>query len=267
MHVLRTYLSRYLDGDRVAVWNELVSIGDRVFDASLIYDATSVAKEIVRRSKHNIASIHGKLVQLGYKFSHSETAFVLARSDAAERIREMEQRLGQIPLIAHLWYESFHSVDFRQDEEQLRGTTEPDVNGLGGNPAMIMQSLEAAWASWLETNSEHEKHCLESLGWKEKDPHYWELLNQPLKPFLATGGHASNCDPKGFELPCDRIDGVLYDDGGGPQGLVDQLRRCFEWGGFPFCKYFADGKRSLPWQATPNWAKVIPYLRADLLEI
>jgi hypothetical protein len=88
-----------------------------------------------------------------------------------------------------------------------------------------------------------------------------------MEPFLPTGGSASNCDPKGFSLPCLAADGVLYNDGGGDMHLVKVLRRCFEWGGFPFCQYYAVGNKPLPWEARPNWERIIPILREGLLEL
>lgn len=263
----KTYLERYLAGDREAVWDELIGLGEQVRSRPLLDAAGAVARETVRRAKHNIELIHRRLLALGYEFADPQAAFVPAGPDAPDRIAEMERRLGTFPLLARAWYESLASVDFSQAESQLRGPTGPDVNGLGSHPALIMQSLDRCWEAWLQMGEEHEQHCRDVAHLAAEDPEWHRQLTRPMEPFLPTGGAASNCDPKGFALPCLGADGVLYNDGGGDMYLVKALRRCFEWGGFPFCHYHAAGNRPLPWEARPNWKRVIPLLREGLLAV
>src|SRR5262249_38409309 len=156
---------------------------------------------------------------------------------------------------------SLASVDFCQAKSQLCGPTGSDVNGLGSHPVMVMQSLDGCWAMWLGLCEDHEERCRDVAHLETDDPELYRQLTRPLQPFLPTGGWASNCTPMGFSLPCLAADGVLYNDGGGAMYWVKVLRRCFEWGGFPFCHYYAAGNAPLPWEARPNWERVIPLLR------
>lgn len=263
----KPYLERYLAGDREAAWDELIALGDRVRARPWLDDALAVARETVRRARFNVERIHRRLVDLGYRFANPEAAFVPAGPDVPDRIAEMERRLGTFPLLARAWYESLASVDFSQDESQLRGPTGPDVNGLGHNAELIMHDLDRAWEGWLRLCAQHEELCRDAAHLAAEDPEWHRRLTRPPEPFLPTGGWASNCDPMGFSLPCLAADGVLYNDGGGDQYLVIHLRQCFQWGGFPFCSYYARGKRPLPGVARPNWERVVPLLREGLLAV
>jgi hypothetical protein len=85
---------------------------------------------------------------------------------------------------------------------------------------------------------------------------------------LPLGGWASNCEPKGFQLPCSGVDAVIYNDGGGDTYFVDELRSAFRWGGFPFWQ------RSLkksdfysPMEYRPNFEKLLPVLKEGLMEL
>lgn len=136
------YLDRYLDGEHKAVWSELIALGEKVEVPPLRHDAEAVAREIVRRARHNIELLYERLQKLGYQFANPGAAFVPAGSDAGHEIAEIEIKLGKLPLIVRIWYEAIASVDFSQADEQLKGPTGPDINGLGMNPAMVMNRLD-----------------------------------------------------------------------------------------------------------------------------
>jgi hypothetical protein len=266
------YLDRYLAGDREAVWDELIALGDRVQQAPLLFDAQSVCREVVRRARNNIELLFNRLLKLGYQFADPNSAFVPARPDAANKIAEIERRLGGLPLVVKAWYESMASVDFSQAKEQLQGPTGPDINGLGSHAELVMHSLDRCWESWLAICKEDEDHRKMMLQIKKDNPEVYRTYPanarnpRPRDPFLPTGGAASNCDMKGFRLPSKSVDGVVYDDGE-EISLVELLRGCFEWGGFPFCKYYAAGNHPLPWEARPNFEKLIPLLREGLVAV
>jgi hypothetical protein len=89
-----------------------------------------------------------------------------------------------------------------------------------------------------------------------------------LRRFLPLGGSASNCEPKGFPVPCLGVDAVIYDDGGGPVYFVDELREAFRWGGFPLWGWNLDDPLFYwPGLYRPNFAKILPALREGLLEL
>ncbi len=241
----------------MAVWNELIALGAAVRGTHVIDDARAVVCETIERSKHNIELIHHRLVNLGYQFANPEAAFVLAGPDQLGKIEKMESQLGTFPLLLRGWYEAMASVDFSQAPGQLRERTVPgDVNGLGSHPELIVQSLDRGWQGWLF-------YCQDI----RENPH----LGQPaesiaLDPFWPTGGVAPSSDFVGFSLPNLDADGALYDDGREKIYFIRLLRRCFHWGGFPFCKYYAAGNVPLT-DARPNFERIIPLLREGLRDL
>jgi hypothetical protein len=267
------YLDRYLDGEHKAVWTELLALGDKVEVPPLRNDAEAVASEIVRRARHNIEVLYERLQKLGYQFANPSSAFLPAGPDAGNKIAEIEKNLGKLPLVVRIWYESIASVDFSQADEQLKGPTGPDINGLGMNPAMVMNNLDLCWKEWLaycNRDDERRKDLalmkVEHPDWYANVPDF-EKEDRLRKPFLFTGGSASNCETKGIILPCGNIDGVLYNDGGGDMYLVNVLRSCFAWGGFPCCQYYVKRKKPLLFYARPNIEKLMPLLRDGLLAV
>jgi hypothetical protein len=263
----QSYLSRYLAGDRVAVWEELIALGDQVRVSPLLEDATAVVKETVTRAKQNIELLYGKLVAHGFQFADPDHAYVPTWSgteeSTQEEIAKIERRLGVLPLLAKAWYESIESLDFSQAQAQYFGPAGPDINGL--RHGLVMWSLEKCWREYLFLRDYGEQ---ERLRLEQDDPELArEMLSGPVEPFLPTGGDASNCERIGYTLPCPGADGVLYDDGAGDKYLVHHLRHYFECGGFPMLTYYAAGKPMLPGYGKPNWEKLLPHLRDGLIEI
>ena len=256
-----TLLERYVAGEHEAVWRELVARGDAVRADPLAADALAVAREFARRAFANARTLHRRLVDLGYRFARPDVALVPAGEDAPARVEAMQHKLGVFPLSVRAWYEVFHSLDFTQARDQLRESDGSDVCGLGSHPAMIMHDLDTAWRAFEESiprYHEQRKRFLEDCG------HEWPA--EPT-PFLAVGGFASNCEQKAFELPDAGADGVFYNDGGGDVYFVAAMRRCFEWGGFPFCRYYLEGGKTVPFEARPNAERLVPILKDGLLPV
>jgi hypothetical protein len=64
-----TYIKRYLAGERVEVWNELMALGEAVRHKPLQTDANAVAKETMRRARCNIETLIPRLAGIGYRFA------------------------------------------------------------------------------------------------------------------------------------------------------------------------------------------------------
>ncbi|HTS27749.1 MAG TPA: hypothetical protein VMH81_17865 [Bryobacteraceae bacterium] len=64
-----TYIDRYLAGERIEVWNELVALGEAVRRKPVQADAIAVAKETMRRARHNIEALITRLSSMGYRFA------------------------------------------------------------------------------------------------------------------------------------------------------------------------------------------------------
>lgn len=61
-------LRRYLAGEHEAVWAELMAMGPSVREAPHLGDAWAVARETMRRARHNVELIIHRLDQIGYRF-------------------------------------------------------------------------------------------------------------------------------------------------------------------------------------------------------
>jgi hypothetical protein len=259
------FLDRYETGGSAAVWPELIGLGASVFEEPLRSVALDICRKIMQRARSNLLKIHGRLVELGYKFAEPDSVMVDAAAEASSAVDSFETEFGTLPLIARVWYETFASVNFSQADDQCRSKeitapAGPEIFGLGSHPVLVVQSLERARAESHRMNARRAE--LLPLYKKDYPDRTWDEDSQ----FLALGTSASNCEPKGFTLPCAAIDGVIYNDGGGDTYFVDQLRSAFQWGGFPFWHYVPK-KFSVPFTYRPNFEKLLPLLREGLIEL
>lgn len=258
-----SYHDRYMAGECAAVWRELIDLGPSVYDNDVYPDALAVCREVVRRARANLQTLHARLAVLGYEFASPDAALVDAGPDAAAGVRAFEAEFGELPLIARVWYGTLASVNFAQaaGQREYRGREYPppvasNVSGLGSHPVLLFQSLAAGRAQWHEMRAE-----AEAGGGPPDDPFEFDL-------FLPLGGWASNCEPKGFPVPSRGVDAAIYDDGDGETYFVDELRWAFAWGGFPFWRRSLNAPSfSSPMEYRPDFAAVLPVLREGMLEL
>jgi hypothetical protein len=257
-------LERYQAGERVLVWRELIELGAKVAEEPCRSEAVRVCEEIVQRARFNLRMLHAQLLDLGYEFAEPHAALVDADPGAVAEIKRVEKELGALPLIARVWYQVLASVNFSQAERQLvywqavRAPTGPDLFGLGSHPVLIFQSLVRSREQLQHMTAEQEE---QHVGASPSDA-------AGSGQFLPLGGWASNCEPKGFRLPCYAADAVIYNDGGGDVYFVDQLRSAFRWGGFPFWQWTLKNPNFYaPMHYRPNFKELLPVLTQGLLEL
>lgn len=89
---MATFLERYGNGDCVAVWSELTAMAERVREEPYYSDAAAVAAETMRRARHNVEVIIGRLDARGYRFLDS----VSTAEDSLSRLDVMGQLSSQI---------------------------------------------------------------------------------------------------------------------------------------------------------------------------
>ncbi len=240
-------LDRYLSGDRVAVWDEMIRLGPLIRREPVFSEALPVVREVVDRCHSNLKKLHGRLIELGYDFAKPGSALVEADPGAEDRIRTIEDRLGTLPMLVREWYRRFESVNFSQSWPQQLETVASGVGGLGFNGTLIMQDLDACRA--------------QSEEWEPSSP-------ETQTAFLPLGPYASNCDAMGFRLPDLGVDGIYYNDGGGDTYFIQHLRETFAWGGFPFCAGFLKRHRLIRnLCAIPDVDRILPILREGMLPI
>jgi hypothetical protein len=263
-----SYHARYLAGEYEPVWRELIDLGPAVYDDAVFPDALVVCREIVERARANLGILHSRLTALGYEFAAPGATLVDAPADAVADVRAFEAEFGELPLIARVWYATISSVNFAQAAGQrvYRGRQHPspvasDISGLGSHPVLLFQSLSAGREAWSTLRAEAAVLEMEEDGLQSDAP-------IEFGRFLPLGGWASSCEPKGFRVPIRAVDAAIYDEGAGDMYFVDELRRAFNWGGFPFwsrCLEYPDFYS--PMEYRPNFAAVLPVLREGLLEI
>lgn len=89
-----TYIDRYLAGERVAVWNELMALGEAVYRKPVQADANAVAEETMRRARRNIEVLIPRLSAMGYRFA----------APAMEReLERIDKRLREPPVLSYFY--------------------------------------------------------------------------------------------------------------------------------------------------------------------
>ncbi len=122
---MSTYLERYLAGEHEGIWAELLALGERVREEPVYSDALAVARETMRRVRHNIEMLVPRLEQVGYRFGyewleedeldfadHQPPVFAPPKPDVQERVTELETLAGVLPLSLQAWYETVGAVNF-----------------------------------------------------------------------------------------------------------------------------------------------------------
>jgi hypothetical protein len=128
-----SYLEHYLAGDCEQVWADLQVLGSATRIEPLHADALAVARETMRRVRHNLELLIARLQTIGYSFG-DEWKWAAARLDGYEQylahreqpepviappgldiaaqLAEMETLRGTIPISVAAWYEAVGSVNF-----------------------------------------------------------------------------------------------------------------------------------------------------------
>src|SRR5271168_744593 len=61
--IMPTFLERYLNGQHVEVWNDLIALGDEVRKEPVFTDAQAVADETMRRARRNLEILIPRLYE------------------------------------------------------------------------------------------------------------------------------------------------------------------------------------------------------------
>jgi hypothetical protein len=134
---MATFQERYLAGAHEEVWNELTALGPGVRHEFYYEDAVAVARETMRRVRHNVDLLFPRLHELGYEFRSEKRAL-------ESHISRMEQvfditRFKSNPGMASA-YSSIPGL-----EEKLAGLMESGTGSDGIHPqleAMIRKTRE-----------------------------------------------------------------------------------------------------------------------------
>jgi hypothetical protein len=227
---------RYQKGLHQEVYDELLVLQEQVFEEPIYDEALAVAREMMRRVRHNIELLIPRLEHREYDFGAGffneedspelvrqmmEDAPIFRPSDekTSTQVARLEQLVGPLPLSLKCWYEEVGSVNLiglfpDQDNEvfELR-------DGVKWDP-LFMYSAEIA----VQMATLHS----ESGAWR-RDP---TLSLSPDRWFkYGYGGSGAYS----VRLPCRAFDAPLLLEEHHTT-FVNYLRICLRYGGFPGLK-------------------------------
>jgi hypothetical protein len=82
------FLERYIAGDHVAVWDDLLALGPRVRHKRYYGNAAAVVAETMCRARHNVELLIQRLERMGYRFLPQEISDA-GRAEAAGRLQKI----------------------------------------------------------------------------------------------------------------------------------------------------------------------------------
>lgn len=251
---MSSWYDRYLQGAYQEVYDELLTMQEQVFDEPIYAEALAVAREMMRRVRHNIEVLIPRLQEMDYDFGAGffdeedspelvahimEDAPIFRPPDekTPHQVARLEQLVGPLPLSLKCWYEEVGSVNLiglfsDQDNEAF----ERD-DGVKWDPLFIYSAEIAVQMATLHS---------ESGAWR-RDP---TLSLSPDRWFKYSYGGSGAYSVR---LPCRAFDAPLLLEEH-HSTFVNYLRICLRWGGFPG---LASEKRLSP--------RVRDFLTKDLL--
>lgn len=217
-----TYYERYMNGEEIAVWEELKGIENVTLAHKNWGDITDVLKETMRRVKFNVDTIYSRLKSMNYQFQE-DTPRELPMDDVETKLAELKERVkpfGYIPLSLEFFYRIVGNVDFMAAYKSNFPYEYADP--LSVAPVEYLLQFTDDDEGWAE-NMEDWTQEVGGNAWVDIAPDYYHKDN-------VSGGA-----PYGIALcSTPKADSVFTNT---PYGdnlyFIDYLRLCFEWGGFP----------------------------------
>jgi hypothetical protein len=226
-----TLLDRYIAGEHIAVWQELVEMGPGAQEDAI---AQEIALVTMRRVQRNVELVIERLKTERWPFSSSDVYPICAppHQDTPNQINELERRLnGPIPLALKAFWSVVGTVSLmRETSEYGDDLSMPDPLVLG--PVDHALSELAEW---------------EADQWRRAEP-----FRAPLAPDVFHKDNISGGAPYEIELPNATVDPLFMNE---PHDttFVGYLRIAFAAGGLP------------GWEANEFHAALLTRLSAGLV--
>ncbi len=233
------FFERYQQGFCQEVYEELLDMGESVFQNNIYEDAFIVAQEIMRRIRYNIEQLLlPRLQSLTYRFGdgswdhadhlpeadllviqQEEPPFQPASRDISSQLLTLENGVGTIPLSLYCWYKEVGSVNFIGSfhESQFAYSREKKYKSGYGLDPLFTQPLQ---------------DVIEEMRDFEEDEDEEGKRRLPISPDNDLKYGYSGGGDYELVVPCRAFDGILE---GEPHHItfVNYLRLCLRWGGFP----------------------------------
>jgi hypothetical protein len=251
-----TYLERYLAGEHEHVWAELTALSAAVREEPVFSDALAVARETMRRARHNIELLVARLGALGYQFGYAwwdanyldmleddpcPPVFAVPQPDVQHQLAELEARVGPLPLSLHAWYEQIGAVNF-VGMYPVADSTDPD-----GFTCYVQYMRSGARRQGCRFTQDECPHDLDPLFVDSIDSllRHLDRREELGRPVKRNGTHELDLAPDEWlkygvsgggpyvikvpDLAADAAFGYEWHN----TSFVNYLRICFRWAGFP----------------------------------
>ena len=152
-----SFLERYQRGECERVWLELQALGKRVREEPVYSDALAVARETMRRARHNCILLHERLQTIGYKFGYDWAPPILVArvldeppvlgtplADIQERLEALEQAGAVLPLSLRAFYEIVGAINFV-------GVCSPAMDRFELGDEAVDEYDDEEWLWWWRT--------------------------------------------------------------------------------------------------------------------
>jgi hypothetical protein len=250
----RSYLERYEKGWCEEVWLELTALGPAVRQEPIYSDAMAVARETMRRIRHNLEVLVERLRTLDYRFAceyedRPYQPFELRDPDGNNALNAAEQHYGLLPLSIRMLYAEIDSIDFRGYHPKLSQYSE--AGWTTDDDAPFTDPLYLAPFDPMEDT-------VEGVD-EEAMPHLGRFATIWVMPDTIMKANASGGPPTKIVIPNPAMDTHLISVDWGGLLLVSYLRLSFKWGGFAGFSYQPEAAKAA--QAE------LDFLTRDLLHI
>jgi hypothetical protein len=176
------------------------------------------------RAAHNVRLLIERLKRLGYEFDHDSSQRPSAES--RKEWRRVEQRLGVLPLSLRAWWDVVGSVNLTGDHDLLSASAGPPNSELGTllTDPLVVYGPEASLSDFeLSEGWEADRQCI-------------------LAPDRYHKHGFSGGSEYAIAVPCRAADALVLNEPNRIH-LVEYLRLCFQYGGFPG---FQDDESKIP---------------------
>lgn len=227
----RSYLERYEQGRCEEVWLELTALGPTVRQEPIYSEAVAVARETMRRIRHNLGLLVKRLRILDYRFAceheeYSSQPFQKPHPDSVQDLDAAERQYGLLPLSVRMLYTEIGSVDFSGYHPKLSR-----YDGAGwptDDEAPLTDPLDIAPFDPMEDT-------VDGVD-EEEMPHLGKFASMWIMPDIVmkagqSGGSAS------IIIPNPAMDTHFVSADWGGLLLVSYLRLSFKWAGFAGFSY------------------------------
>ena len=218
MPIKEFFYDRYLAGDHIAVWNEMVDLGDGIRSPEFFDDAYATARETMRRVKKNIETVIQRLEELGYQFQYPDEVHILPSSEPEKEILVIEETYGVLPLSLRAFYHEVGSVNLMQSFNQIihfsrskERAQSPELFILGEEDPLVVSPI-----SWLIYDAD-----------SKNNSHYCCFAPDEFHKANYSGGENYH-----VTIPNPGADFVIEGMYGINERFIDYLRESFRYGGF-----------------------------------